>query len=194
MLFEQLGVSYFTKKGLYSDKSGSWHPHQVHSCLNHVGMLISIKAKEFKTKSNFIFNKKGIATGRKDYKEYYMDEILPEIKKGNPMYTSCYTTGGHIVSVIGVFADGVLINDPYGTLLSEKSSYLVHGRDISSKLELVKKNMDLLEMRYKYNNDSYKSIEALVANKKGIIPQHLGEREEVKKYDIGITLNVLIKK
>ncbi len=130
-------------------------------------------------------------------KEDYFKKVVPALKKGAEVILSNkLTSGGHIVNLVGIKADGIIINDPYGCFVAPKR-YLRNGDKLKSAR--VKKNKEILESRLKFNTNLKSKLYSLAETSKATVPTNAGKRnfytwQEVTRYSIGRWINFVYKK
>ncbi len=132
-------------------------------------------------------------------KEKYNQKIVPALKEGaEVMVSNKLTSGGHIVFLVSVRDEGIVINDPYGIMVTGHQ-YLRNAELINStKKSLISNNQAVFDNRLKLNSGLKSKIIQLLASG-GNFPTNSGEKnfytwDEVKTYQIGKWCNVAYKK
>jgi peptidoglycan hydrolase-like protein with peptidoglycan-binding domain len=132
-------------------------------------------------------------------KEKYYDKIVPALKQGaEVMLSNKLTSGGHIVFLVSVRDEGIVINDPYGIMVTNHQ-YVRNAEQITSnKKTLISSNQSIVDTRLKLNSGMKSKIMELVKGS-GNFPANSGEKnfytwDEVKTYQIGKWCNVAFKK
>jgi peptidoglycan hydrolase-like protein with peptidoglycan-binding domain len=132
-------------------------------------------------------------------KEKYFEKIVPALKEGaEVMVSNKLTSGGHIVFLVSVRDEGIVINDPYGIMVTGHQ-YLRNAELINStKKSLISNNQAVFDNRLKLNSGLKSKITQLLASG-GNFPTNSGEKnfytwDEVKTYQIGKWCNVAYKK
>ena len=131
--------------------------------------------------------------------EYFKTTFVPELAGGGSVMLSTDLTGGHIVLLNEVLADGVTINDPYGMCLEKVTNargYLRNGDALSWGLKVKATYAANLPTRSKQNAGPIASV---VEGGPAKMPDNLGERNfftwtEVETYKIGKWNNTMAKK
>ncbi len=175
--FVQLGADYFKKNIMGKDFEFDKNPpHQFGACLSHVG--------------------KQIISGVQKTLDYYdvfdktkYEKIAPELDKGNTGFGGTYLTGGHVVNLVKVVADGLIINDPYGLILGVKGSYLKNGAKIADNKQKITDNLTTIEKRLKYNSALLTQTKAYLTSTEKLFAHNLGENvfvdwDDVKTFSI----------
>ncbi len=175
--FVQLGSDYFKKNVMGKDFEFDKNPpHQFGACLSHVG--------------------KQIISGVQKTLDYYdvfdktkYEKITPELDKGNTGFGGTYLTGGHVVNLVKVVADGLIINDPYGLILGVKGSYLKNGAKIADNRQKITDNLTTIEKRLKYNSVLLAQTKAYLTSTEKLFAHNLGENvfvdwDDVKTFSI----------
>ncbi len=131
-------------------------------------------------------------------KEAYMNQIVPELQKGAEVMVSNHlTSGGHIVFLVAVRDDGIVINDPYGMMVTNHG-YCRNAEQISSgKKAWFTTYKTIIDTRLKLNSSLKSAILTQVENN-GTFPNNTGEKnfytwDEVATYKIGKWCNVALK-
>jgi peptidoglycan hydrolase-like protein with peptidoglycan-binding domain len=132
-------------------------------------------------------------------KEKYFEKIVPALKDGaEVMLSNKLTSGGHIAFLVSVRDEGIVINDPYGIMVTGHQ-YLRNAELINStKKSLISSNQAVFDNRLKLNSGLKSKINQLLASGANF-PSNSGEKnfyswDEVKTYQIGKWCNVAYKK
>ncbi len=191
--FQQLGVEYWQSIMRQKDEnfsfgngSGSMLPHQYAYCLGEMGRLIIC---DLETSVGEVKTSKPLG----DIKDFYIHDLGCKLEVGEEIILSTNLTGGHIVYLESVTEEGVIIEDPYGLNIGEKSVYLRNGYDSKHyrmKSALADLSNSKIDERLKYNPSVKKHLKKIMKDEMGIFSQNLGEKNfykwaEVKEFSIG---------
>lgn len=185
-------------KGWYAAVKKSGRPwHQQSLALNYVALEFSnIVGKAEHTEAVKEASKKQPWTEKTILSPtYYKSVLKPALEHGAAIMLSTLLTGGHIVLLVDIVEDGIIINDPYGLILSKKSEYLINGALKKWMQRKILNNSDIIVRRLKYNQELLGKLQK-PESLGDTLPQNMGERnffswEEVEKYAIGKWNNVL---
>ncbi len=111
-------------------------------------------------------------------KDLMINTVMPALKNGAEVTFSALFTwkGGHIVSMLGVRADGVVLNDPYGcNIIPNVSGTAGYFRNASQgSKQLLSKYRTLLERRLSIRGNAKMIIDCI--NKGANLPGDVGSK------------------
>ena len=132
-------------------------------------------------------------------KEKYFSEIVPALQEGaEVMLSNKLTSGGHIAFLVSVRDEGIVINDPYGMMVTNHQ-YVRNAEQVSNtKKGWFTTYKTIIDTRLKLNAGLKTRLLELVESG-GNFPNNTGEKnfytwDEVATYKIGKWCNVAFKK
>jgi hypothetical protein len=190
--FEQLGSNYWLE-GIrrylgqpYFTFKNTNPPHQWGYCLTEMGKLI---VSDLET---VYVRRPPMKQSEDNIKQHFIEEVKPKVDSGAGIIASTYLTGGHIVYLQDVHNDGIVIQDPYGLNMGEKSDYLKNSAQIgeTEKQRLDQELDGVIKERLKFRSELLKELEQIHEKGSGNIPGNVGEYNfynwsEVKSLEIG---------